>query len=217
MARSRQRQTSRRTNGRGQGRTRPLDNEGIIPVLARAVREIESAVQRGQAVSVRARFQVVALLVREERARVRADTELTEAKRDGSSSGSTGSPRSWPRPPPATPSLFSLLAEDADVSDQASDMRREMLERAGVEVEEDEPVEPAELPAVTERRVVPQSVLSRQLANPFLVPDFTAASQNRGAGPPAGRLGAARPAVPLVRGRRQRRLDVACRCPSRAT
>ena len=61
MARSRQRQTSRRTNGR-QGRTRPLDNEGLIPILARAVREIESAVDRGQAVSVRSRFQAVALL-----------------------------------------------------------------------------------------------------------------------------------------------------------
>ena len=32
-------------------------------------------------------------------------------------------------------------------------------------------------PAVTERRVVPQSVVSRQLANPFLAPDFEAARQ----------------------------------------
>ena len=33
---------------------------------------------------------------------------------------------------------------------------------------------------MTERRVVPQSVFARQLANPFLVPDFSAGSQNRG-------------------------------------
>ena len=32
------------------------------------------------------------------------------------------------------------------------------------------------------KRVVPQSVIQRQLANPFLVPDFTAA-QNRNAEP----------------------------------
>ena len=52
-----------------------LDNEGIIPVLARAVREIETAVQRGPvASSVRTKFQVVALLVRDERAQVKADT-----------------------------------------------------------------------------------------------------------------------------------------------
>ena len=70
--------------------------------------------------SARTKFQVVALLVREERARVKADTELTEASaRPSSSSGSTGSPRSWPRPPPATPSLLELLAEDAAVSDAA--------------------------------------------------------------------------------------------------
>ena len=161
MARSRQRQTSRRTNGRGQGRTRPLDNEGVIPILARAVREIESAVERGQAVSVRSRFQAVALLAREERIRVRTDTGLTEAKRDGELKRLDGIATILAQTAAREPSLFSLLAEDAKISDQASDMRRAMLERAGVEVEEDEPVDPAELPAVTERRVVPQSVLAR--------------------------------------------------------
>ena len=148
MARSRQRQTSRRTNGRGQGRTRPLDNEGLIPILARAVREIESAVERGQAVSVRSRFQAVALLAREERTRVRTDTALTEAKRDGELKRLDGIATILAQTAAREPSLFSLLAEDAKISDQASDMRRAMLERAGVEVEEDEPDEPAELPAV---------------------------------------------------------------------
>ena len=55
---------------------RDLDNEGIIPVLARAVREVEAGVQRGPVTpSARTKFQVVALLVREERARVKADTD----------------------------------------------------------------------------------------------------------------------------------------------
>ena len=135
MARSRQRQTSRRTNGRGQGRSRPLDNEGVIPILARAVREIESAVERGQAVSVRSRFQAVALLAREERIRVRTDTGLTEAKRDGELKRLDGIATILAQTAAREPSLFSLLAEDAKISDQASDMRRAMLERAGLEVE----------------------------------------------------------------------------------
>jgi hypothetical protein len=47
---------------------RDLDNDGIIPVLARAVREVETAVERGRVLpSVRTKFQIVALLVREER------------------------------------------------------------------------------------------------------------------------------------------------------
>ncbi len=180
MARSRQRQGSRRTNARGQGRTRPLDNEGLIPILARAVREIESAVERGQAVSVRSRFQAVALLAREERARVKTDPALTEAKRDGELKRLDGIATILAQTAAREPSLFSLLSEDAKVSDQAAEMRKAMLERAGVEVEEEEDEEPDVLALTTERRVVPQSVLARQLANPFLVPDFAAASHNRG-------------------------------------
>jgi SNF2 family DNA or RNA helicase len=177
VARRGQRQTaSRRSNVR----TRPLDNEGLIPILARAVREIESAVERGQAVSVRSRFQAVALLAREERARVRSDSSLTEAKRDGELKRLDGIATILAQTAAREPSLFSLLSEDAKVSDQASEMRKAMLERAGVEVEEEEPEPVDETTAVPDRRVVPQSVLARQLANPFLVPDFSAASQNRG-------------------------------------
>ena len=45
-----------------------------MPVLARAVREVETGVQRGHALStLRPRFQAIALLVREERARVKTD------------------------------------------------------------------------------------------------------------------------------------------------
>ena len=73
---------ARRTSARNQRRGRALDNEGIIPVLARAVREVENAVQRGTvSPSTRTKFQVVALLVREERQHVKADHELSEAQR----------------------------------------------------------------------------------------------------------------------------------------
>jgi hypothetical protein len=152
----------------------------LIPILARAVREIESAVERGQAVSVRSRFQAVALLAREERLRVRADPTLTEAKRDGELKRLDGIATILAQTAAREPSFFTLLSDTAKVSDQAAEMRRSMLERAGVEVAEEEEPDVEQFPLVVERRVVPQSVLARQLSNPFLTPDFTAVSQNRG-------------------------------------
>ncbi|MFI5292841.1 MAG: DEAD/DEAH box helicase, partial [Candidatus Limnocylindrales bacterium] len=47
------------------------------------------------------------------------------------------------------------------------------------------PLEPPAAPATPERRVVPQTVVSRQLANPFLAPDFSAV---RPSAAPARRL-----------------------------
>ena len=187
MARSRQRQTSRRTNGRGQGRTRPLDNEGIIPVLARAVREVEARSQRGPvSPSARTKFQVVALLVREERARIKADTELTEAKKADQLKRLDGVATILAKTAASDTTLLSLLAEDAAVSDAAKELRREMIASAGMELEEEEEPEPDEAELLAgERRVVPQSVVQRQLSNPFLVPDFSAADERR---PKARRL-----------------------------
>ena len=83
MAPPGQRQSgARRTAPRNQRRARDRDNDGIIPVLARAVREVEAAAQRGPVrPSVRTKFQVVALLVRQERARIRADQTSSETHR----------------------------------------------------------------------------------------------------------------------------------------
>ena len=55
---------------------------------------------------------------------------------------------------------------------------RNLLQDAGldpgtVEVAPPElPAAPTAAPAAPEKRVVPQTVVSRQLANPFLAPDF---------------------------------------------
>ena len=178
MARGGQRQQAgRRTASRG--RKRAYDNEGIIPVLARTVREVENAVKRRSAMpSVRTKFQVVALLVREERARIKADTTSSEAHRAEQLKRLDGIATILAQTAAADPSLFSLLAEDATVSDAAKAFKRELVEIAGMEVEEEpEPeVQLTEADAArAERRVVPQSVISRQLANPFLRPDFSAA------------------------------------------
>ncbi len=181
MARRGQRQSGApRTAPRQQRRTRPLDNEGIIPVLARAVREVEANAQRGPvSPSGRTKFQVVALLVREERGRLQGETTLTEVQRAAELKRLDGVATILAKTAARDTSLLVLLAEDAVFSAGARALKREMLAAAGVEVEP-EPVTtpaPSATSGTTERRVVPQSVISRQLANPFLAPDFDAAPQ----------------------------------------
>jgi SNF2 family DNA or RNA helicase len=85
-------------------------------------------------------------------------------------------------------SLLELLAEDAVLSDAARTLTRNLLKDAGIETAPVgvTPPEPPAAPAATERRVVPQAIVSRQLANPFLAPDFSAARPS--AAPPARRL-----------------------------
>ncbi|ABL81188.1 MULTISPECIES: DEAD/DEAH box helicase [unclassified Nocardioides] len=185
MARQGQRQSAgRRAPARNQRRGgRALDNEGIIPVLARAVREVETAVQRGAvSPSTRTKFQVVALLVREERARVKADAESTEAQRAEQLKRLDGIATILAKTAARDTSLLALLAEQAVVSDAAQELRRRMIEAAGLEVVEEEPAEPEPMAVITAptRRVVPQSVVQRQLSNPFLVPDFSHAPQGSG-------------------------------------
>ena len=185
MARQGQRQSAnRRTPARNnQRRGRALDNEGIIPVLARAVREVETAVQRGSVNdSTRTKFQVVALLVREERASVKADTEATEAHRADQLKRLDGIATILAKTAARNTSLLALLAENAEPTEEARDLRRRMLGQAGLEVPEEEVVEadPTVAPAGASRRVVPQSVTSRQLANPFLAPDFSVVQHGSG-------------------------------------
>ena len=178
LARPGQRQTSaRRTAPRNQRRVRHHDD--VVSVLARNAREVEAAAQRGRVTpAVRTKFQAIALLLRDERARVRAaagsDSHRTEQLRrlDGIATIlATTAVRDA--------QLLALLAEDSDVSDAARSLKREMLRELGIEpaLEEIAPAETATAPAGTERRVVPQSVVSRQLANPFLAPDFSAVPQ----------------------------------------
>ena len=150
-----------------------------MSVLARNAREVEAAAQRGRVTpAVRTKFQAIALLLRDERARVRAaagsDSHRAEQLRrlDGIATIlATTAVRDA--------QLLALLAEDSDVSDAARSLKREMLRELGIEPtpEEIAPAETATAPAGPERRVVPQSVVSRQLANPFLAPDFSAVPQ----------------------------------------
>ncbi len=147
-------------------------------MLARAVREVEAAAQRGPVTpSVRTKFQVVALLMREERARLKADTTSSEASRAEELKRLDGIATILAKTAARDTSLLFVLAEDAEVSDSAKSLKRDMRKTAGLDVgpEEKAPADPVDV-APAERRVVPQSVLSRQLANPFLAPDFSNAA-----------------------------------------
>ena len=189
MAREGQRSSgARRTAPRTQRRGRDRDNEGIIPVLARAVREVEAAAERGRVrPSVRTKFQAVALLVRQERARVRADGSIGDTHRGEMLKRLDGVATILAKAAVRDAALLSLLADDAVVSGAAASLARDMQREAGIESVADEvaPPEPVAAAATTERRVVPQSVVSRQLANPFLAPDFSAVRQRAA---PARRL-----------------------------
>jgi hypothetical protein len=166
---------ARRNGPRNQRRVR---NGDVISVLARAVREVEAAVKRGRVTpSVRAEFQAIALVLRDERARVRADQSSTDAFRTEQLKRLDGVATILATTAVRDSALLALLADDAVVSDAARTLKREMLGAAGIEAAPEDvpaPERPTAAAAATER-VVPQSVVSRQLANPFLAPDFSAA------------------------------------------
>ncbi len=168
-----------RRQPRGTGSAaRQSREQGMIPVLARAVRDVELAVQRGRVrPATRSMFQAVALLVREERRRIQTD-DLSEARRTEQLKRLEGVATVLARTAPRDSSLLALLAEDAELLPSTRTVLREMRIAAGTE-QPSEPVRPEPVLPVSpspgaERQVVPQSVISRQLANPFLEPDFSA-------------------------------------------
>jgi hypothetical protein len=160
-------------------RRRPLDEHGIIPILARAVREVESAAERGVKVSQanRTKFQVAALLARDERARVKEDREVPEGERAEVLKRLDGLAGIMAKTAARDTSLIALLAPDAKISDAAKALRRDMMVASGAELEPDDLLIVTEAvtvaPAVA-KQVVPKSVKQAQLANPFLAPDFSA-------------------------------------------
>jgi hypothetical protein len=149
--------------------------EGPIPVLEKAARSVETAVQRGRVTATtRDTFQAVALLVRELRESVTA-ADLSEARRNAQLKRINPIATVLARTAAGNTSLLTLLADDAVAPDETNPVLREMRRATGLQAAVEpvaaEPEAPSER---AERRVVPQSVISRQLANPFLAPDFSA-------------------------------------------
>ena len=153
------------------------DEAPIIPILARKVREVEAKAQRGKlGPTNRVKFQVIAFLVREERARVKADTTLTDAARAELLKRLDGVATILAKTAARDTSLIQLLEVDQAASPVARRMRRDWLLESGAELAPDELIITDVAPAATtvvpaalaERQVVPPSIESRQLANPFL-------------------------------------------------
>jgi SNF2-related domain/Helicase conserved C-terminal domain len=178
LARPGQRQEgARRTVPRKQRRVR--HRADVVSVLARTARKLEAAALRGRVTpAVRTKFQAVAMLLRDERARVRAapgngSHRAEQLKRlDGIAAILAATAV-------RDAGLLALLAEDTSVSDAARSLKREMERALGTRPapEEIASAETAAAPAGPQSRVVPQTVISRQLANPFLAPDFSAVPQ----------------------------------------
>jgi hypothetical protein len=176
-----------------------VETEGLVPVLAKAVRRVEGFAQRGRVgPSGRTTYQVVALLVREERARVKGDTSITEAERAAMLTRLDGIATILARTAVLDTSLLDLLAEGAPVSPSAVSLKHEMLREGGRDVEEEDEPEPQAAAQSTRstRSVVPQTVIARQLANPFLAPDYSAVPARR---PTTNRLGDWELLTPLFR------------------
>jgi SNF2-related domain/Helicase conserved C-terminal domain len=178
VARPGQRQKgARRTVPHKQRRVRHRGD--VVSVLSRTVHEVEAAARLGRVTpAVRTKFQAVALLLRDERARVQA-APGNGSRRAEQLKRVEGLAAILAATAVQDAGLLALLAEDSSVSDAARSLKREIERDLGIESapEEIASAETATAPVAAEPRVVPQSVISRQLANPFLAPDFSAAPQ----------------------------------------
>lgn len=151
-------------------------------MLARLASELDSVVRRPPTrPALRTKFQVVGLLVREQRAQVKADATLSEARRTQELKRLDGVATMLAKIAARDTSLLALVDENAKLSEAARTLKATVMRAGGIEPPpEPEPSAPtapsAGEPAAT-KRVVPQSVISRQMANPFLAPDHQAAAE----------------------------------------
>ena len=183
---ARQGQPATRARRNAPQRRQRRDRDDVVSVLSRTVREIEAALRSGRVTSTtRTKFQAVALALREERARIRADESSSENHRNEQLKRLDEIAMLLAKTAVRDSGLLSLLDENAAVTSDARSVMRDMLRAAGIEPVVEEPPPPDPAAAEAKPRVVPQSVISRQLANPFLAPDFSAA---RPAAPKATRL-----------------------------
>jgi len=164
-------------------RPRGGDDVGVIPVLARAAREVETAVQKGPLKPAnRARFQVATLLLREERARVKTDRTLSDFERSNEQKRLDGLAAILAKTAARDTSLIAMLADDAPVTPAAQALRRDLLLAAGVTLSPSELVIATEARPIdkqVEKQVVPASVRQMQMSNPFLAPDFSGMGAGR--------------------------------------
>ncbi len=174
---------SKSATRRRRGSSARRDDEApLIPILARKVREVEAKAQRGKlGPTNRVKFQVIAFLVREERARVKAEGDIAAATRAELLKRLDGVATILAKTAARDTSLIQLLEVDQATSPVARRMRRDWLLESGAELAEDEliitdaaPVQTPVVPAaLAERQVVPPQIDARRESNPFLAPDLS--------------------------------------------
>ena len=181
---------TRKSGSRGQQRSnnrrKHTHNEGIIPLLARAVREVETSAQRGKATPAnRTKFHVIALLMREERARIKTDPDVSEAQRAETLKRLDGVAAILAKTAARDTSLITLLEPAAPITEATRMLKRKMIEQAGIALPEAETApEPEKAkkqavvpPELAERQVEPEGIAQRKLASPFLAPNLTPPSK----------------------------------------
>lgn len=159
----------------GNRRKRHDDQTGLMPVLARAVREVEQAVRRDRvSVTTQHTFQATALLVRDERQRVKADADMTDAQRTEQLARLDGVATILAETAARRPELLALLVDGADVPKAVESIKRELQVEAGV-LSPDAPMPTVAKAASPDDRTAPTpvTVVQAQLANPFMAPDFS--------------------------------------------
>lgn len=158
------------------------DDAPLIPILARKVREVEAKAQRGKlGPTNRVKFQVIAFLVREERARVKTDEAVPAGARAELLKRLDGVATILAKTAARDTSLIQLLEVDHATTPVAKRMRRDWLLESGAELPEDEliitDVQPVQTPvvpaALAQRQVTPPQIEARREANPFLAPDLS--------------------------------------------
>ena len=128
-------QGARRGAPQQQRRRQHQDEAGVIPVLARTVRAIENSAERGKVNPAnRTRFRVVAVLVREERARIKGDKDLSDAERTKELTRLDGIATIMAKTAARDTTLIQLLTDNAPLTPAAQEMRRAMLMEAGGEL-----------------------------------------------------------------------------------
>jgi hypothetical protein len=169
---------------RSGNRRNVLDNSGLIPILARKVREVEAKAATGKKVGPtnRTKFQVIAFLVREERARIKSDSAMSDKDRAEQIKRLDGVATILAKTAARDTSLITLLEVDHSTSPVAQKMRRDWLLESGAEVAAEDLIITTEkttpdvalTPELAEKQVLPVSVKARLRSTPFMAPVFNA-------------------------------------------
>ena len=149
-------------------------------MLAMAAGGVDAAVSRGRVTpTTRATFQAIALLVRELRDQTK-NGELPDVRRAEQLKRIEGLATALAKTAARDGSLLSLLSDGATVLPATRAIVRELRDKAGMAEPAAEAIAETDAqPGKEARRVVPDSVRARMLANPFLAPDYSEAPSPR--------------------------------------